>query len=202
MWWRIRRRARAGAAAGSNGGACEAGRQLERLEDRAGRLPPLYLAYVGDAVYELLVRRQLVRQVEGGMPAAELHRQAVARVRASAQADAMVRIMPRLTPEEREIVRRARNAHPRHRRPAGAKVWQYRSSSALEALFGYLFLSGRWQRMEDVFRWVQEGGGEGHWAVDPGSALGPGSAADGSSGAAGGNSGTPGGSSRAPGGRT
>lgn len=120
---------------------------------------PLQLAYLGDAVYELLVRRELIRRSAGISPPAMLHEETVARVRAGAQAAALARILPRLTPAEQEVVRRARNARPKHSIPAGAEVWEYRYSSGLEALFGFLFLEGQLGRMEEIFRWIQEGDG-------------------------------------------
>lgn len=105
------------------------------------------------------MRRELLTGGSGrDTPAslAELHRQAVALVRAGAQAAALARVLPRLNPVELDVVRRARNARPKHNVPAGANVRDYRYSSGLEALFGFLFLEGQLARMEEIFRWIQE----------------------------------------------
>lgn len=79
----------------------------EDVEPR--NLSPLALAFVGDGVYELMVRERLVCQAN--RPVNELHKQAVAMVRAEAQAAAMDAILPRLTEEEAAVFRRGRNAH-------------------------------------------------------------------------------------------
>lgn len=110
-------------------------------------LPPLTWAYVGDAVFELFVREQLLAQ--GIWRAGELHKHAIAHVQAAAQARALEQIMPELTEAERDLVRRARNAAPHHRRDAGDRR-QVLHSTALEALLGYLYLSGQRQRLTEI----------------------------------------------------
>ena len=105
----------------------------EDVEPR--NLSPLALAFVGDGVYELMVRERLVCQAN--RPVNELHKQAVAMVRAEAQAAAMDAILPRLTEEEAAVFRRGRNAHTA--RSGG----DYHRATGLEALFGYLYLRGR-----------------------------------------------------------
>ncbi|MBE3583423.1 MAG: ribonuclease III [Limnochordaceae bacterium] len=117
---------------------------------QASDLPPLALAYVGDAVYELLIRSQAIRATGGQVRLAELHQQVVARVRAGAQAQALHRLLPLLTADETAVVRRARNARPSHPVPSGAQPGEYRYSSGLEALFGYLYWQGRWQRLQEL----------------------------------------------------
>lgn len=111
------------------------------------RLQPLALAYVGDAVYELAVRKRLVAAGAGKMNA--LHRAAVAMVRASAQAEALERLENELTPEESDLVRRARNAKS-GTTPRGVPVQEYRHATALEALVGYLYLSGQEDRLAEL----------------------------------------------------
>ncbi|MGE5554045.1 MAG: Mini-ribonuclease 3 [Betaproteobacteria bacterium] len=116
---------------------------------------PLALAYVGDAVFELWVRERLVRQGPGRM--ADLHREAVALVRASAQAAFLRRLADCLTQEEEEVVRRARNAKSGPA-PRGVPVQDYRHATAFEALLGYLYLNGRQGRLEDLLNqaWQQQ----------------------------------------------
>lgn len=104
---------------------------------------PLVLAYVGDAVFELAVRERLAAGDPGKM--ADLHREAVALVRAGAQAGMLRRLEGLLTPEEEEVVRRARNA--KGPAPRGIPVQEYRHATAFEALLGYLHLNGRDDRL-------------------------------------------------------
>ncbi len=111
----------------------------------ADRLPPLVLAYVGDAVYELYVRTRLA---PAGEPVEVLHRRSVEHVRAVAQAAALRALEPLLTPAEQAVVRRGRNAKgavPRSTSPA-----DYRLSTGLEALFGYLYLAGETERLVEL----------------------------------------------------
>lgn len=112
----------------------------------SGNLPvsSLVLAYVGDAVYELAVRERLVAG-EGGK-VAELHRQAVALVRAPAQAAMLKRLEGLLTLEEEEVARRARNAKSGPA-PRGVSVQDYRHATAFEALLGHLYLGGQEDRL-------------------------------------------------------
>lgn len=111
-------------------------------------LGALDLAFVGDGVYSLLVRAMIARQ--GSRPVGEMHRLAVEVVNASAQAAAYDRIAEQLTEEEQGVYRRARNsgAHP----PKNANHADYAKATGLEALFGYLYLAGRRDRIEELFR--------------------------------------------------
>lgn len=113
----------------------------------------LELAYVGDGVYELLTRTYLARH--GGGRVGDLHRAAVDIVSAPAQAAALEALMPHMTEEERKVVHRGRNAHV-HGCPAGCTVAQYHAATALEALFGYLWLSGQAERARELFGKVLE----------------------------------------------
>jgi ribonuclease-3 family protein len=109
----------------------------------------LVLAYVGDAVFELAVRERLV--LAGPGKVADLHRQAVAIVRAPAQAALLRRLEGVLTPEEEEVARRARNAKSGPA-PRGVAVQEYRHATAFEALLGYLYLTGRTARLAELMR--------------------------------------------------
>ena len=113
----------------------------------AGALPALTLAHVGDAVYELYVRAALA----GPCGAADLHRATVERVCAPAQAAAMERLLPALTEEETGVYRRGRNANLRHI-PHGATAVEYARATGLEALFGWLYLTGQEARADALFR--------------------------------------------------
>lgn len=122
-------------------------------EADARRLGVLELAHVGDAVYELLVRTYLARQ--GAARVGELHRRAVAYVAAPAQAAAMQRLLPALTDGEYALYRRGRNARV-HGCPAGCSAAQYHAATALEVLFGYLWLMGRIGRVQELFTLILE----------------------------------------------
>lgn len=119
--------------------------------DPVAALSPLVLAYVGDAVYELLVRTYLVRR--GPARPEQLHREAVRYVRAAGQARLVPVLENHLTPAERDILRRGRNARPGHL-PRSAVPEEYHSSTALESLFGYLYLKGEWQRLDELIRLI------------------------------------------------
>lgn len=111
-----------------------------------GMLPgSLELAYLGDAIYDLAVRESLVRR---GGKVRDLHRAAVARVCAAAQAEALTRVENMLTEEEQAVVRRARNAHQTP--PKNADRAAYHRATALEALIGYLYIMGREARMREI----------------------------------------------------
>ena len=116
-------------------------------------LGPLELAYAGDAAYELLVRAHLAAR--GGATVGRLHREAVAYVAAPAQAAALEKLLPRLTDAEAQVVHRGRNAHV-HGCPAGCTVAQYHAATALEALFGYLWLAGETARCAELFGYILE----------------------------------------------
>ena len=106
------------------------------------------LAYLGDAVLELRVRRRLFE--EGYTSSKALNQHALAYVRAGAQARAMERILPLLTEEENGAFRRGRNAgHGQH--PKGATVGEYRNATGMEALFGYLHMMGQKERIVALF---------------------------------------------------
>lgn len=114
---------------------------------------PLTLAFMGDAAYELLVRNYLVSQ--GNCPVRSLNRRKVELVRCQSQAKALVFMWPALTEEEKEIAMRGRNAHVGHV-PKGASIGDYHAATALEALFGYLFLEDQGTRMGQLFALAME----------------------------------------------
>ncbi|MGI9860679.1 ribonuclease III domain-containing protein [Moorella naiadis] len=115
--------------------------------DPTADLSPLVLAYIGDAVYELLVRTYLVRQ--GPARPEQLHREAMKYVRATAQARLVPVLEEYLTPAERDILRRGRNARPGHL-PRTTAPAEYHFSTALESLLGYLYLQGNNARLAEI----------------------------------------------------
>lgn len=120
------------------------------MENRipAKEYSPLTLAFMGDSVYELLVRNYLVS--EGNCPVRSLNKRKVELVRCQAQAKALVHMWPALTEEEKEIAMRGRNAHVGHV-PKSADIGDYHAATALEALFGYLFLEDNGYRLGQLF---------------------------------------------------
>ena len=117
------------------------------------RISMLGLAHVGDGVYELLTRTRLCCQGHTGVQ--ELHRLTVARVRAEAQAKAAARLLPLLTEEEAAIYRRGRNTHV-NSVPHNAELADYHAATGLEALFGWLYLQGRMERIDTLFQAIEE----------------------------------------------
>ena len=118
------------------------------------KISMLGLAHIGDGVYELLIRTMLC--AEGHAAVGELHRLTVAHVKAPAQAKAMEKLLPLLTEEELALYRRGRNAHV-HGVPQGASVGEYHAATGLEALFGWLYLQGRHERLNTLFAAAMEG---------------------------------------------
>ncbi len=114
---------------------------------------PLQLAHLGDAVWTLLIRTRLIAK---GRNAHHMHQDAVAGVNAHAQAVAMEKIESLLTDDEQDIVRRGRNAHARHAAPRHQDPADYAKSTALEALCGYLYLTGQEERLLYLFAVSQE----------------------------------------------
>ena len=122
-------------------------------ESRARMLNPLQLAYIGDAVWELIVRSRIIYK---GRSARHVHKDAVACVNAHAQSEAFRRIEALLTEEEADIARRGRNAHAHHAAPKNQDAADYRAATALEALIGYLYLTGQEERLLTLFMHSQE----------------------------------------------
>lgn len=118
-----------------------------------GKLSILALAHVGDAVYELLVRTLLAER--GVATALQLHRETVARVKAPAQAKAAAVIMPHLTEAEHDVYRRGRNSHV-NTVPHGSTPGQYHAATAVEAVFGWLWLRGEHERARELFGYITE----------------------------------------------
>ncbi len=111
------------------------------------QLSPLTLAFVGDGVFDLFVREEIV--CSANRPVRELNKLKVERVRCEAQAALYERIEPLLTEEESDIFRRGRNAHTSHT-PKNASPSDYHTATGLEALFGYLYLSNQFERIRSL----------------------------------------------------
>lgn len=125
------------------------GKHLDEREIRA--MSPLTLAYIGDTIYDLIVRSYLVMAKPGTVHS--LHVKAINFVNAGAQSGMLSKIMDELTEEEKSIVRRGRNAKA-GTVPKNANVGDYRRATGLEALLGYLYLSGKEERLIELARLI------------------------------------------------
>ena len=115
---------------------------------KTGEMNGSSLAYLGDAVIELMVRQMLLSRDTGDV--GKMNKIADGLVRATYQSQAMDRLMPILTEEEIAVFKRGRNTHS-HTVPKSAKVSDYRKATGMEALFGFLYLEGRQERLKELF---------------------------------------------------
>lgn len=130
----------------------------ERIRSRFGcrnvdvrTYSPLTMAYIGDAIYDLVIRTVVVER--GNCPANDLHRKTIQYVKAGAQAKMIEALTDMLTEEETGIYRWGRNAKF-YTKAKNASVGEYRKATGMEALLGYLYMTGRTERMLDL---IQEG---------------------------------------------
>ena len=121
----------------------------EKSETDINMLSPLTWAYVGDAVYELYIRTNLVNNTK--LKPHKLHLESIKYVKAKAQADLLKKLEEVLTDEEKDIVRRARNAE-NHHLPKNADLADYMYSTAFEGLIGYLYLSKKDERLAEILK--------------------------------------------------
>ena len=126
---------------------------LNMDRDHLLSLSTLGLAHLGDGVYEVMVRSWLV--LHGKAKAKDLHRATVKFVAAPAQAERFERIQPMLAEDEADVFRRGRNTAP-HSIPKAASRAQYQTATGLEALFGWLYLQGRTERLNELFATMME----------------------------------------------
>ena len=113
----------------------------------------LGLAHMGDCVFEILVRAYLC--AKGEKTVDKLHRDTINMVKATSQAAFADKMLPLLTEEELAYYRRGKNSHV-HAVPKSATPAQYAKATGVEALFGYLFLSGQKERANEIFNLVME----------------------------------------------
>ena len=133
--------------------------EREYLSEReANAYSPLSLAFLGDSVYDTLVREYLLRKAN--MPVAKLHSAKIRLVCAEFQSDAYDVLSENLTEHELSVLKRGRNATgntvPKH-----ANAAQYRRATAIECLFGYLYITGQNERISQLFEvMIPEGAAE------------------------------------------
>lgn len=127
--------------------------QMNMEKRRIDAISNLGLAHIGDGVFELLCRGYLCEH--GFKTVLDLHKKTVAMVNAPAQAEFVDKLLPLLNEEELSYYRRGKNAHV-HAVPKGATPAQYAKATGLEALFGALYLAGKTDRINELFRSVME----------------------------------------------
>ena len=119
------------------------------LKAKPNELSPLNLAFIGDCVYEMLVRETLV--LNANRPVNDLHKESVKFVSSKAQTLAYDKIKDCLTEQEIAIYKRGRNAKVGHN-PKSASQGEYHIATGVEALFGYLYLTEQTQRIKELFQ--------------------------------------------------
>lgn len=126
---------------------------IQLTDEQLQAISVLGLAHIGDGVYELLVRTWLC--ANGKTTSKGLHKETVSYVRAPAQARAVERIMDKLSDAEQAVYKRGRNAKV-NSVPKNANISDYHSATGLETLFGYLYLRGERDRINELFGLIVE----------------------------------------------
>lgn len=127
---------------------------IQLPDSEVNAMSVLALAHIGDGVYELLVRSWLC--VHGRTTSRGLHAETVKYVRAPAQAEAMAKLLPALSPQETAVYKRGRNTKV-NSVPQHADIAQYHAATGLETLFGWLYLHGDKARINTLFGMIMEG---------------------------------------------
>ena len=126
-----------------------------KIQDRQDvlQMNALQLAYLGDTVWELIVRYELINLKYN---VRHMHKSCVEKVNANAQAQILMNILDVLTDEERSVVQRGRNAHPGHAAPRNQNPEDYTASTGFEALLGYLYMTGQDNRIQELVEKIKE----------------------------------------------
>lgn len=127
--------------------------QMNLSKQQIDAISNLGLAHMGDCVFEILCRGYLC--AKGETTVDRLHRDTIAMVKATAQAKFVDKLLPLLTEEELAYYRRGKNAHV-HAVPKSATPAEYAKATGLEALFGALYLAGRTERINELFKAAME----------------------------------------------
>ena len=122
-------------------------------QQEALQLNALQLAYIGDSVWELIVRYKLIMKRYN---VHHMHKECVSLVNAHSQAVILQKIQDKLNETETEIIRRGRNAHAKHSAPRNQDPDEYAASTGFEALFGYLYLTGQNDRISRLVTIIEE----------------------------------------------
>jgi len=121
--------------------------ELKKDESDVNQMSPLTWAYIGDCVFELFIRTKLVNETR--LKPHELHVKSINYVKAKSQCDMLKNIYDDLTDDEKDIVRRGRNAE-NHHLPKNSNIEEYTYSTAFEGLIGYLYLCKKHSRVKEI----------------------------------------------------
>ena len=127
--------------------------KMNMTKQEVDAISNLGLAHMGDCVFEILCRGYLC--AKGGKTVDKLHRDTIHMVKATSQAKFVEKLLPLLTEEELAFYRRGKNSHV-HAVPKSATPAEYAKATGLEALFGALYLMGRTERLNELFKTVME----------------------------------------------
>ena len=125
------------------------GIQRKMMEENVSLMKPLVLAYIGDSVYSVYVKKRIIEEIPGNV--FKLHLKTCEYVKAAAQAETVKYLWDDLSENEQNIVKRGRNAHS-HTVPKNADVTDYRFATGFEALIGFLYLDGQNERLEEIMK--------------------------------------------------
>ena len=126
---------------------------INKDEQEIHMMNPLIWAYIGDSVYEIYIKQSLIEQTDHKPH--KLHILTSKVVNAKTQAETLDKIEKYLTDDEKEIIRRGRNAKNYHV-PKSASIEEYAKSTAFEALIGYLYLTQKFDRLKEILKYTEE----------------------------------------------
>ena len=126
--------------------------EINKSEDEINMMNPLIWAYIGDSVYEVYIKQKLIEETE--YKPNKLHLLTSTKVNAKSQANTLDKLEEILTDEEKEIVRRGRNAKNYHL-PKNTSIEEYAKATAFEALLGYLYLTKKNARLKEILEYLE-----------------------------------------------
>lgn len=126
--------------------------EINKSEDEINMMNPLIWAYIGDSVYEVYIKQKLIEETE--YKPNKLHLLTSTRVNAKSQANTLDKLEEILTDEEKEIVRRGRNAKNYHL-PKNTSIEEYAKATAFEGLLGYLYLTKKNARLKEILEYLE-----------------------------------------------
>lgn len=126
--------------------------EINKSEDEINMMNPLIWAYIGDSVYEVYIKQKLIEETE--YKPNKLHLLTSTKVNAKSQANTLDKLEEILTDEEKEIVRRGRNAKNYHL-PKNTSIEEYAKATAFEGLLGYLYLTKKNARLKEILEYLE-----------------------------------------------
>ncbi len=126
---------------------------ISKDEQEIHMMNPLVWAYIGDSIYEIYIKQSLIEKTDHKPH--KLHVLTSKVVNAKTQSETLDKIEKYLTEEEKDIIRRGRNAKNYHV-PKSASIEEYAKSTAFEALIGYLYLTQKFDRLKEILKYTEE----------------------------------------------